>query len=65
MKKPNIVRNFQFFGCVLTRDIQDNLCVNDLRKSGTNLLQVKVLLFGVRLVENMVEDAAGIRANQT
>ena len=31
-----------------------------LRKFGTNLLQVKVRLFGVRLVARVVGDAAGV-----
>ena len=43
-----------------TRVIRDDQCVNDLRKFGTNLLQVKVHLFGARLVANTVDDAACI-----
>ena len=63
--KPNIVRNLQFLGRMRTRAIQDNQCVNNLPKFGTNLLQVKVYWFGVRLVANMVDDAASVRANGT
>ena len=65
MKKPDIVRSLQFFGSIATRFFQDDQCVNALRKLGTDLLQVKVHLFGVRLVSNLVYEAAGVRANRT
>ena len=62
MRTPNISRNLQSLGCTPTRVIQDNQCVNDLLKFGTNLVQVDVHLFGVRLVTNMADDSAGVWA---
>ena len=58
MKKPNIVRNLQCLGSILTRVIQDDPSVKALRKFNTNLLQVKVHFFGVRFVAKMVDTAA-------
>lgn len=43
-----------------TRVIQDDHCVNALWKRGTNLLQVKVHLIGVRLVAHIVDEAIGV-----
>ena len=65
MTQPIIARNFQFLGNMPTRVIQDDQCVNAVRKFGTTLLQVKVHLFGVRLVANMVDDGDGVWANGT
>ena len=46
--------------------IQDDQCVKPIRKLGTKLLQVRAQLFGVRLFENMVDEAAtGVWANGT
>ena len=65
MKKPNINRNQRFLGILPTRAVQDDQCVNAVRKLCNFLLQVKVHLFGVRLVANMVDDAVGVWAKGT
>ena len=48
-----------------TRVIQDDQFVNPLRKRGKSPLRVKVHLFGVHLVANMVDDATGVWAKET